>query len=112
MVLSSFYDTIIDLDVRGLVLSYKIEEPQTLFIAPLSKPAPGAVGETGTWRNEKPVINEEKCVKCLLCWLYCPEDAILRREDDMVYIVYDYCKGCGICSKVCPVDAIEMVPER
>ncbi|MGB9785258.1 MAG: 4Fe-4S binding protein, partial [Fervidicoccaceae archaeon] len=26
-------------------------------------------------------------------------------------IELDYCKGCGICAKVCPQKAIEMVPE-
>lgn len=30
----------------------------------------------------------------------------------MVRIDYDYCKGCGICSNVCPVKAIEMVREE
>jgi len=25
---------------------------------------------------------------------------------------YDYCKGCGTCAFECPVDAIEMVPEK
>jgi len=25
-----------------------------------------------------------------------------------VQINYDYCKGCGICSEICPVKAIEM----
>ena len=24
----------------------------------------------------------------------------------------DYCKGCGICASICPVDAIEMVKEE
>ena len=89
-----------------------IEEPKTLFYAPLSKPAPGSAGKTGTWRDARPVIDESKCTRCLLCWLYCPEDTILRREDDMVYVDYEYCKGCGICANVCPVNAIEMVPER
>ena len=24
---------------------------------------------------------------------------------------YDYCKGCGVCAKVCPFKAISMVEE-
>ncbi|RLE55254.1 MAG: ferredoxin [Thermoprotei archaeon] len=69
--------------------------------------------KTGSWRaGFKPVIDHSKCVKCLMCWIYCPEPAIVRKEDDSVEINYDYCKGCGICAKVCPRGAIQMVPER
>jgi len=32
--------------------------------------------------------------------------------DTDLNIDLDYCKGCGICANVCPVDAIEMVEER
>ncbi len=67
--------------------------------------------KTGNWRVEKPVIDYEKCIKCLICWLYCPEPAILRVGDG-VKIDYDYCKGCGICAEECPKDAISMVPEE
>ncbi|HDD63977.1 MAG: ferredoxin [Thermoprotei archaeon] len=67
--------------------------------------------KTGTWRAFKPVHNKEKCIKCLLCWIHCPEPAIIRHDDDSIEIDYDYCKGCGICSNVCPVKAIVMVPE-
>ncbi|MGQ9477229.1 MAG: 4Fe-4S binding protein [Candidatus Bipolaricaulia bacterium] len=67
--------------------------------------------KTGDWREEKPVWDEGKCVNCLLCWVRCPEAAILTEEGEMAGFDYDYCKGCGICAYTCPTEAIEMVPE-
>ena len=67
--------------------------------------------KTGGWRALKTVLDQSKCIKCLLCWFYCPEPAIKRHEDDSVEIDYDYCKGCGICANECPVKAIAMVEE-
>ncbi len=84
---------------------------EKLPIAPISYPCIGASGKTGTWRKYKPVIDKSKCVKCLLCWLYCPEGAIVRDEEDNVSINYDFCKGCGICANECPRKAITMVEE-
>ncbi len=66
--------------------------------------------KTGSWRVIRPVINQSKCVKCLICWVYCPEPSI-RWDGSSVSIDYDYCKGCGICYRECPAKAIEMVPE-
>jgi len=63
------------------------------------------------WRVKKPVINEAKCTNCLICWIYCPEPAIVRREGAKVAIDYDHCKGCGICELECPPKAISMVME-
>ncbi|HDI75469.1 MAG: ferredoxin [Thermoprotei archaeon] len=67
--------------------------------------------KTGDWRAMKPVIDKSKCVKCLMCWTLCPEPAIIRHDDNSVDINYDFCKGCGICAKICPRKAITMVPE-
>lgn len=88
-----------------------LEEPKTLFLAPISRPSPGSVGKTGTWRTQKPVVYPEKCTGCLICWLYCPEDTIIRLDNGKVDIDYEYCKGCGICAHQCPFNAIEMVSE-
>ncbi|MCD6106547.1 MAG: 4Fe-4S binding protein [Thermoplasmata archaeon] len=91
-------------------------------------PWPGSTAEnkTGSWRTLKPVIHHEKCIRCAICWMYCPEPAILKVDPDKypapegkpaiaklpaVEIDYDYCKGCGICAEECPVNAIEMVEE-
>lgn len=67
--------------------------------------------ETGTWRALRPVLDLSKCIKCLICWVYCPDLAIERLEDDYVRINYYYCKGCGICAEECPTKAIQMVEE-
>jgi len=67
--------------------------------------------KTGDWRAFRPVVDKEKCVNCLFCWIYCPDAAIVRREK-WVEVNYDYCKGCGICAKECPKEAIRMVEEQ
>ncbi|MEM3736519.1 MAG: 4Fe-4S binding protein [Candidatus Bathyarchaeia archaeon] len=74
---------------------------------------PGSALEykTGDWKAFKPIVDENACVNCLLCWIYCP-DAAIKRRDKKVYVDYDYCKGCGICAQVCPVHAIKMIEER
>ncbi|HEC89451.1 MAG: ferredoxin [Thermoplasmata archaeon] len=69
------------------------------------------MGKTGTWRVFKPILDQNKCVKCLQCWIYCPEATIIRKEDNSVEIDYEYCKGCGVCANVCPTKAITMVRE-
>jgi len=67
--------------------------------------------KTGDWRAFRPLVDREKCVNCLLCWIYCPDSAIIRREK-WVEVNYDYCKGCGICAHECPKEAIRMVEEE
>lgn len=67
--------------------------------------------ETGGWRQKKPVFEEALCVNCLLCWINCPEPAIVVEEQKMKGYDYRYCKGCGICKESCPVEAISMVAE-
>ncbi|RLE39855.1 hypothetical protein DRZ77_03445 [Candidatus Woesearchaeota archaeon] len=68
--------------------------------------------KTGDWRSKKPVVDKSKCTGCLLCRLYCPENAIHIDKDSKISIDYDHCKGCGICSSVCPVKAIKMEEEK
>jgi pyruvate ferredoxin oxidoreductase delta subunit len=75
--------------------------------------------KTGSWRTSKPVWDSTKCTNCFLCWVYCPDDAIILKQDEkgdpkVSGINYDYCKGCGICAEVCPpkVKAIHMEKEE
>ncbi|MCS7126363.1 MAG: 4Fe-4S binding protein [Aigarchaeota archaeon] len=67
--------------------------------------------KTSDWRIEKPEIDQSKCIKCLLCWIYCPDMSIKRLDEGRVEVDYDFCKGCGICAEVCPTKAIKMVEE-
>ena len=51
-------------------------------------------------------INSDKCVNCKKCvkQLGCPGILI---KDGKVTIDASFCRGCGLCKKVCPVNAIE-----
>ncbi|MGE4291611.1 MAG: 4Fe-4S binding protein [Desulfovibrio sp.] len=67
---------------------------------------------TGDWRTLIPVLNEEECIKCGMCAVYCPEFCITQSADEFFRPDFDYCKGCGICANICPKDAIKMVMEE
>lgn len=64
---------------------------------------------TGRWKWSTPLYKKEKCIKCLRCWWSCPDAAIIRLDDDYMQWDLEYCKGCGICAEICPVDAIDMI---
>ncbi|UAL07684.1 MAG: 4Fe-4S binding protein [Candidatus Methanogranum gryphiswaldense] len=69
------------------------------------------VSKNSGWREIRPIIDSIKCTGCLQCYLYCPDGAIYR-ENGKVFVDYDFCKGCGICSKICKHDSIIMKVER
>ncbi|MCD6409493.1 MAG: 4Fe-4S binding protein [Candidatus Verstraetearchaeota archaeon] len=75
------------------------------------RPGSSAEYHIGAWRTFRPVVDHEKCTRCGLCWIYCPDAAMQPREDGYYEPNLDYCKGCGICANSCPVGAIEMVSE-
>jgi pyruvate ferredoxin oxidoreductase delta subunit len=78
----------------------------------LLKPGNASERRTGDWRTERPIVDREKCNKCGLCWLYCPDAAIKVVDDGYYEPDLYYCKGCGICAEMCPRGAIQMIEEE
>ena len=66
---------------------------------------------TGDWRTERPIRNNSKCDQCFICWVNCPDNAIISKNGKVLGINYNYCKGCGICAEECLKKAIKMVKE-
>jgi len=90
-----------------------MEVPEDHLLLPISKPKKGAGGETGAWRVYRPVIDPAKCIKCMMCYMYCPEAAIeVSNRNEIPRIDYRYCKGCLICYEVCPVPGKAIKIER
>ncbi len=69
---------------------------------------------TGEWSEIKPEVSD-KCIACGQCTKFCPEGAIKIEEvngKNKAVVDYRYCKGCELCSEICPVKAIEMVKKE
>lgn len=86
--------------------------PKSLSEYPLGSTCPSdhLVSINAGWRTFRPVIDQEKCVDCLRCFLVCP-DGVIDKSGEQLEIDYDFCKGCGICAVECKLGAIEMVKE-
>lgn len=70
---------------------------------------------TGDWRSRRrPVTDREKCIKCGMCYIMCPD--MCYAPDAQAEGMYNwdtfYCKGCGICIHECPKDAISWRDEK
>ena len=81
----------------------------------IDEPGSSKKFKTGDWRSFRPIWDKEKCIHCMMCVAWCPDDSIptegsgndIKRKETNL----DYCKGCGICSDVCPVKCIKMEEE-
>jgi pyruvate ferredoxin oxidoreductase gamma subunit len=71
---------------------------------------PGSMTQnlTGSWGVSIPLYDDSRCIRCQRCWFICPEGCIRRSDDGALTFDTRYCKGCGLCAKVCPKDAIVM----
>ena len=55
------------------------------------------------------LIDESRCIGCMLCIKACPVDAIVGAAKRMHTVLTESCTGCELCLPPCPVDCIDMV---
>ena len=70
---------------------------------------------TGDWRSRRrPITDREKCIKCGLCYIICPDMCYTPDPTEEGFWNWDgyYCKGCGICVVECPKQAISWQEEK
>lgn len=86
-------------------------EFQSKFPGPCAEARRFSIVRTGEWREQHPVTEAGKCSQCGWCYLFCPTGCI---SDSGTYFRanLDYCKGCGVCARVCPRNAVTIVKEE
>ncbi|MFO7618407.1 MAG: 4Fe-4S binding protein [Thermoplasmata archaeon] len=91
--------------LKGVYKTY-----QDLPLTPITSVC-SSVNRTGFWKTFKPVLDAEKCIKCGICWKFCPDVAVIMKPGELPSFDLEHCKGCGICAHECPKNAITMILE-
>ncbi len=78
----------------------------------VTEPGSASQYQTGTWRSQRPLFDSSKCIKCGLCYIFCPEGCVEQNTEGYFEANLFYCKGCGICYRECWPQAITMVEEE
>jgi pyruvate ferredoxin oxidoreductase delta subunit len=100
---------------------WEMREGVSIPAIPIGKPMEGGKGyvpernpyfKKFTTRTMRPVIDFDKCVKCTLCWIQCPDSCFDVTPDGLYDANMEACCGCGVCEAVCPAkDCVTMVRE-
>lgn len=65
----------------------------------------------GDKRGGLPRWDKDRCIRCGVCYLYCPDGAVYRTSDGYFEADEKKCKGCGICHRECWFGVICMEQE-
>ena len=71
---------------------------------------PKIMRSTAFYGSKKAKIIAADCIHCGLCVGACRFDAIAPGEPPQISPIF--CEGCGMCHRICPVEAIEFVEAR
>jgi len=47
----------------------------------VSDPGNASHYKTGDWRSMQPVVDKSKCIRCVVCYIFCPDMAIHKTEE-------------------------------
>lgn len=78
----------------------------------VTEPGSTRLYKTGDWRSQVPTHNFDRCIKCGICQLYCPDGCVEQNSEGYFEANLYWCKGCGICARECPTAAITMEEEK
>ena len=57
---------------------------------------------------KKAAVDKKTCVACGVCRKVCPKQAVEIIKGCCAKVSIDKCVGCGICAKNCPAGCIEV----
>jgi len=57
-------------------------------------------------------VNGDECTGCGLCSEVCPMDAVAVGDSGVAVVTGDACIGCGLCANACPAGAVGLVEVR
>ena len=77
-----------------------------------TEPGSASQYQTGYWRSQRPTYDFNRCIKCGLCQMFCPEGCIGQNPEGYFEADFFYCKGCGICARECWTKVVTMVDEE
>ncbi|MDR7521190.1 MAG: 4Fe-4S dicluster-binding protein [Armatimonadota bacterium] len=97
--------------IRSIAMGNGIADPVTGQVGGY-RPARNPYFKKFSTRTMRPVVDFDKCIKCTLCWLQCPDSCFDVTPDGLYDANMEACCGCGVCEAVCPIDhCITMVNE-
>lgn len=85
--------------------------PALLAAPVIEAEATSRLRTTVGWRVFRPVIAQQLCTRCFICFALCPDGAIQLDAQNYPVIDYDHCKGCLVCMTECPPHAISELRE-